>query len=299
MNMYYSCYYEPQERSKETCQEPCIKKGYMCTLAYGTATRRKGKGFTLIELLVVVAIIAVLVAILVPSLQEAREIAIEVKCGAQLHSLLIAGHMYASDYRQVLFWRPLPETSAPYLVESVGMDFFVWVGREGRDAGQTENTFTASGSTDLFNTMVPRPLNAYINNAYEIAHDPGDTESYYVSYGPVLGGDNWYEMTGNSYSFNAIGHPYYATIHPDITGTDVLPGGLRGKNLDRIERASQTVFALDSGLYRPPDDGSSWHRKGMANMAFVDGHAEFRKLPMENPYGGGDNEGIYWDEHTY
>ena len=54
-------------------------------------------GFTLIELLVVVAIIALLLSILVPSLQNARAMALRATCATNLHGLGIGVIMYAND----------------------------------------------------------------------------------------------------------------------------------------------------------------------------------------------------------
>ena len=62
----------------------------------------KATGFTLIELLVVIAIISLLVSILVPSLRQAKTLAIQIKCLVNLRSTSLALLIYASDHEEYL-----------------------------------------------------------------------------------------------------------------------------------------------------------------------------------------------------
>ena len=59
--------------------------------------RKREQGFTLIELLVVVAIIALLISILLPSLQQAKEQGKKAKCLANLRSIGLGIHAYATE----------------------------------------------------------------------------------------------------------------------------------------------------------------------------------------------------------
>jgi prepilin-type N-terminal cleavage/methylation domain-containing protein len=63
---------------------------------------RTQRAFTLIELLVVISIVAVLVSLLLPSLRNAREVGVMIKCSSGVRQVGLAHSIYMTDWNQTM-----------------------------------------------------------------------------------------------------------------------------------------------------------------------------------------------------
>ena len=90
------------------------------------------RGFTLIELLVVISILALLLSLLVPSLKSAMELAKDVYCRQNLHSISLAFHQYAVEndgYLPYSAWGHDPPAGPPF---SINEGWTSWIERIAR-----------------------------------------------------------------------------------------------------------------------------------------------------------------------
>ena len=90
-------------------------------------------GFTIVELLVVISIIALLVGILVPAVQKARDSAKITQSKSNMHQVMVAQRIYASDHNDRNF------TTAPDNLSSgarTGMEI-----EDAIDALEVPNTY--------------------------------------------------------------------------------------------------------------------------------------------------------------
>ncbi len=213
--------------------------------------RSRMRGFSLIELLVVVGIIAILIGIMLPALMRARHQSIIVQCSSNLRQISNAFNAYLIESRNTCFWRGAD-------INIDGMDWYVYGGREGGNTNLQAN---------LFNRLVPRPLNKYVSRSMELFHCPADREML-----PWTGGYTNFEYVGNSYNFNANGYPKAPPAPP-------ARAGLAGIKITQVRSSAQTVIFFDGGLC----NDFAWHGHDKGNFCMVDGHVEFIKLPTDRP----------------
>ena len=125
------------------------------------ASRRRNNGFTLIELLVVIAIIAILAALLLPSLKNAKEESMGIKCMSNMRQMCLGWRMYAQDNKEFVV---LASQSG---VANDPLNKYAWT-------QQTEDFTDSAYNYDPSVDITVGPLYPYINS-YMVYRCPSDT----------------------------------------------------------------------------------------------------------------------------
>jgi prepilin-type N-terminal cleavage/methylation domain-containing protein/prepilin-type processing-associated H-X9-DG protein len=258
---------------------------------------KKRSGFTLIELLVVVAIIAVLVSMLLPSLQQAREYALQSSCGSNLRQTATAMTMYTGENNDIF----------PY-------DFIV--GGD-QDLG---GDYTRCYWQQLILPYLGGNPSAVVDPRYNLVEVVADLRTRGGAWADTteedLNNNNYYNRFSNGDMSPRIG---YNHLGLGCRGYDKEFGGANGggqyikTTVGNINSPSDMVLCLDNAYsYATPLCADSqtlitfekeWHmaafwpdqcrHRGGVNISFVDGHVEWDEVSLDAKYMG-VNANRYW-----
>jgi prepilin-type N-terminal cleavage/methylation domain-containing protein len=216
--------------------------------------RSRVRGFTLVELLVVVAIIALLLSILLPALNRARDLAITVRCNANLKQIFYTQTLYAADYddRMVAayagwgntWWPSWPRRSFNG-GQSIGLGYYVPF---------SQADVTSSGQGDGSIDEVVNIPQVFSCPKYAMEVRPRSTWWLRNSFDYAL--NFWTSMGNNSYRYP----PFTAGF---AAGTIGLGVEVRPENnshlmaptprMSSFPRPAQTFFASDGDVFRNSD----------------------------------------------
>jgi len=253
--------------------------------------RRKREGFNLIELLIVIAIIALLVTITVPSLGRAKDQARSAVCAANVRRLAVGANTYATKYDDFLPPHRLPKNpDGSVYVNEYGRQKPRWPWFLHEEAGPvieksqypTDAEFQAATEMSNDNFICPSMNDQYArdirNGAYGYNHaylgsgrpNPKYTDRYVPMNWPVrigrifnpaetvMFGDSRGAINGPSMSIRQ--HAY--TL--DAPRLAVSLGFTHFGPKNNIDPSVPEKY-----MHSPADA----RHLGLANIAFVDGHA--------------------------
>ena len=204
--------------------------------------KRAPSKFTLIELLIVIAIIAILAAMLLPALNRARESARKISCTNQLVQVMRATQLYADNFKGYI---PINAPSKPW--------------------GQFLEANGYLPQKILYCPSNPMPSDNYFRTygIYRWNLTPEDSRWYNKASSKLIHGDFAIAPGGDNY--------YYQLGRVRRAAQQFLYADTRGAAGTTYAKYGYWAF---SPCWRTEEASVSVHHGGVANLAFVDGHAE-------------------------
>ena len=205
------------------------------------------KGFTLIELLVVIAIIAILAAILFPVFARARAKAMQASCLSNVKQLALAMNMYVTDYSDRYPWIASDYTGGKLLMEPYIKNRQIWICPSALPWETTYGTYPQSWFMYTWNLWYPDYTHGWQGASASRISDPA---------GVILIGD------GSGFIWGGLNSNLTTQALADIGLTADPP----------YWPVCQYDFIGPHGM------GFEARHNGLANFAFLDGHAKAMDL---------------------
>lgn len=193
-----------------------------------------GRGFTLVELLVVIAIIGILVALLLPAIQAAREAARRTQCNNNLKNITLGLQNYHDTYKQFpagvqvatdtggqlpggasaflgpsWWYGSLPFMEQRNMYDKIG----AVLGGSG-SVQATVNSVTNANATigGLINDVAPSYMRCPSSPLPTVIASSDPDRIFLPSYVGICGGDNIYQIAGDSSSTLLYANRHFETV---------------------------------------------------------------------------------------
>ena len=247
-------------------------------------------GFTLIELLVVIAIISLLVSILLPSLNKAKELARLAVCQSNVHNLVTATHVYASDHDKLPSY-PSPNPNPLYVG---GQQNGTWDNRQAIGGWETPDPINGATVNNFQWLADTRILNPYAggDGLFKCPSERGYDDNATWGLNDLERYQSWWGIYGCSYFYNAgLGLEMwvpndaggYEYRYPTLYGRAVsdVPDPARmiviGDYTWRYAEAAVWPVSLGIGPYCHVHDPEYQ----MSMVGFLDGHAAYIEIELD------------------